>query len=327
LRTDFRLARNPCREIRVFRILICAILATTAYADDAEQHVRKTVNASTATRLVLNAEYGSIHAHPATGNNVDVDVYFRGYPPSRAEFDRMLRDFSLDVDHNASELRITGKFKNGRKPYINDAGSFLSWLFGGSSVWLRNMEYEVNVPARLESSMNTSGGSISAEGLRNSINVRTSGGAIHVSAIQGNLDAWTSGGSIAIDQVSGFVNAHTSGGALQLHDLNAGVDASTSGGGVTAAFADQPSKDSRLSTSGGSINVRLGEKVHLNVDASTSGGSVSTDFAPRDEHHRSELRTELNGGGPLLRLHTSGGGISIRHAISSAELHGRSSVN
>ena len=94
------------------------------------------------------------------------------------------------------------------------------------------------------------------------------------------------------------------------------IDASTSGGSVTALLLAQPQKECRLSTSGGSINVSLPKDAHLNLDASTSGGRVSTDFpehATSDRHHRA-LRVPLNGGGPLLYLHTSGGGISVRRA-------------
>jgi hypothetical protein len=78
----------------------------------------------------------------------------------------------------------------------------------------------------------------------------------------------------------------------------------------------QPQQECRLSTSGGSINVSLPKDAHLNLDASTSGGRVSTDFPEHpmsDRHHRA-LRVPLNGGGPLLYLHTSGGGISVRRA-------------
>jgi hypothetical protein len=54
----------------------------------------------------------------------------------------------------------------------------------------------------------------------------------------------------------------------------------------------------------------------VDLDASASGGGVRTNFAVagNDERHQGQLRTRLNGGGPLLYLHTSGGGISIQHA-------------
>ena len=315
----------------MFRALLGALLAfaMTAYASESEEHVHKTVAVGSATRLVADVEYGSFRVYPSSGANVEIDVTFRGNPPSRSELDRVMHDFVLDVDRAGSEIHLNSKFRSGRKPYISDPGSFLSWLFGGS-VWLHDIEYNISMPARLEPQLKTSGGSISVEGIHNNVTVRTSGGSIHLSNIEGKAEAWTSGGSIEIDGVSGFVNAHTSGGALRFSDLGGGVDGSTSGGSVAASFRDQPTKDSRLSTSGGGINVHLASNIRVTLDASTSGGGVSTDFPVSHDHEhpdRSELHTDLNGGGPRLSLHTSGGGISIRHSETSADVRGRHGVN
>ena len=91
------------------------------------------------------------------------------------------------------------------------------------------------------------------------------------------------------------------------------MDASTSGGSVTASLLSQPNQPSRLSTSGGSINVELAGSVHVDVDANTSGGGVSTDFpVGAGSRDRQSLRAAINGGGPLLQLRTSGGGIHIQ---------------
>jgi len=92
------------------------------------------------------------------------------------------------------------------------------------------------------------------------------------------------------------------------------IDASTSGGSIKSAFLNQPAGECRFHTSGGSINLSLPGDARVNLDASTSGGRVSTDFAvpSRGRHEEHELRAALNGGGPLLFVHTAGGGIRIR---------------
>ena len=89
-------------------------------------------------------------------------------------------------------------------------------------------------------------------------------------------------------------------------------------GPVTASLLAQPKGECRFYSSGGGISLKLPGDVHVNLDASTSGGRVSTDFAvPYDDNrHHTELRTALNGGGPLVYVHTSGGGISIKRSGS-----------
>ena len=92
------------------------------------------------------------------------------------------------------------------------------------------------------------------------------------------------------------------------------VNANTSGGSIEAEILGQPDDDMVLKTSGGSVTVHLDESVRADIDAKASGGSVSTDFAVtvRGTMKKSELRGEINGGGPMLTLRSSGGSVRIR---------------
>ena len=162
----------------------------------------------------------------------------------------------------------------------------------------------------------TSGGSINLTGGNGKADVRTSGGSIHIGEVSGDVNAHTSGGSIHIDRATGSVIARTSGGSVTVRETTGAIDASTSGGNVTAFLLAQPKQDCKLSTSGGTINVHLASNIGVAVDASTSGGSVSTDFPVTISGRisRRELKAAVNGGGPLLHLRTSGGGINLKRA-------------
>jgi len=312
----------------LLRILICGLVAaaTLAYADDPEQHIHKVVKATNATQLYVEVDSGAIHVHPGSSGSAEVEVTFRG-GRSRADLDTLMKYYDLDVELQGTDVRVRGKFREGHKPWQNDAFSLIAWIFGDTNA-VRQIEYDITVPSHVGASLHTAGGSIEAEGLMRNVTANTSGGSIHLWNISGTADVNTSGGSITMDQIGGFVIAHTSGGAIRLHDLAAGVDASTSGGSVTAAFLDQPARGCRLTTSGGSINIGLGQSVHMDINASASGGRVSTDFnLPIDRHRPNELRAALNGGGPELYLHTSGGGIRIFHGEPAGAGHARNSAN
>jgi hypothetical protein len=352
----------------VFRFIVAVLAcAASVYGSDTrfdtEESVRKSVPVSSATHLKLNVDVGSISILPGSGKSVNVEAYFRGDPPSRAEFDRMLRDFSLKVTQQGSEINVDGTFTRGWEPLLSFVlidGLFAShpichnWRCLVYSSWLDEVEFRVTVPPqfstnlttlggsitvsrlkgevsahtsggwlkfdRIEGSVNgtTSGGGISVAGATGKTVVHTSGGGIWISDTTGDVDASTSGGSISIDSVSGRVKVHTSGGWINAHEISGPIDASTSGGSVTASLLGQPRQECRFYTSGGSITVSLAKDAHVNLDASTSGGSVSTDFPvilnDNDNWHRSELRAPLNGGGPLLYLHTSGGSINVKSA-------------
>ena len=324
--------------------LVCAALLK---AVDPQDHVQKSVPASSATRLVLTADVGSLHVQPGNSKNVDVEVRFHGTPFSQAEYDRMRRDFTLDVAQQGSEIRVTGAFHKGWIPAID----FLPIILGGRTMcrdwkcleysrWLREVEYRVTVPDKFaadietgggpievrdlggELNARTSGGGITLEGDKGSATVHTSGGPIRIAQSAGDVDASTSGGPISIEGNLGRVRARTSGGPILIRDASGAVEASTSGGPVTASLIGQPREDCRLTTSGGGINVTLARNIHMDLDATTSGGAVWTDFPIgfTQGRHLSELRGPLNGGGPLLYLHTSGGGIVVRRADGGREL-------
>jgi Toastrack DUF4097 len=343
----------------VLRLLVAAITcASFLQAAVPEDYVRKTVPVTSANRLVLNADVGSIHLGADSGKSVEVEVYFRGEPPSRADFDRMLHDFKLDVAQEGTDIRVTGTFHDGWRPIL------AVWPFGPGhlmcrnwqcleySSWLREVDYRVTVPQKFSADLETSAGAISVSNLQGEVNARTSGGplkfdgiegsvngrtsggsitlaggkggavvhtsggSIRIMDVAGDVDASTSGGPISIERASGRVKAHTSGGGIEIRDATGSIDASTSGGGVTASLLGQPREECRLITSGGSIDVSLGKDVHMDLDASTSGGGVRTDFPvpSSGERHRRVVHAPLNGGGPRLYLHTSGGGISVRRA-------------
>jgi hypothetical protein len=311
------------------RPLLLAVLACAPAAHGAtEETVRRSVPVAGTSGLRMGVDFGSIHIQPGNiqpgdGKSVGVEVYFRGEAPSRAEYDRMLHDFRLDVRQQGSEIQVDGTFVHGWEPAMSfiidnlfSGGNMIchDWRCLRYSSWLREVGYRITMPGKFNADVRTSGGPITIQGTNGRILAHTSGGSIRMTDVGGDVDISTSGGSISIDGVSGRVKAHTSGGSVSVSGIKGVVDASTSGGSVRAAFVAQPTGECRFHTSGGSINLSLPSDVRVNLDASTSGGSVSTDFAVpySDKHEEHELRGPLNGGGPLLYVHTAGGGIRIR---------------
>ena len=76
-------------------------------------------------------------------------------------------------------------------------------------------------------------------------------------------------------------------------------------------FAQQPQEDASLTTSGGSITARLPSDVAIDIDASTSGGRVKSEFDVSGKVKKQRIRGKINGGGPELELHTSGGSVRV----------------
>jgi hypothetical protein len=180
----------------------------------------------------------------------------------------------------------------------------------------------------------TSGGSIRMRRIRGDVGISTSGGGIDIVDIRGNLRATTSGGGIDIDGVSGDLYASTSGGGVRIREAGGRVDARSSGGPVTVRFAAGNNRGGTLSSSGGGLRAELDPSVALTIDASTSGGNVESELplmtrgATRSDgadwpsapfrKPLTSLQGDLNGGGEVLRLRTSGGGVRIYGTRTSA---------
>ena len=179
----------------------------------------------------------------------------------------------LEIHHSSDgqNVDITGEFERGGYGWNNMKVSFT-----------------ITVPEEYNLDLRTAGGSIKIDDLIGEVQARTSGGSIKIKDIKGDVDLHTSGGSIKTGTVEGDLNAHTSGGSIQ------------------ASFAQQLTQDAVLDTSGGSITVRMIEDMKVDLDASTSGGRVRSDFEVDGRVKKKSIRGEVNGGGPRLKLHTSG---------------------
>ena len=82
---------------------------------------------------------------------------------------------------------------------------------------------------------------------------------------------------------------------------------------MSVAFAAGNAKGGELSSSGGGVATMVDPAVGLEIDASSSGGSVDCNLplTVRGKIGRDDVHGTLNGGGALLKLRSSGGGIDI----------------
>ena len=230
--------------------------------------VERTFSASPGGTLELDTQVGAIGIKTHDSDEILVKVYIDGENED---------EFTLDFDHNGSDLKITGE-REGK-----------NW-WGGNRI---RVEFAITVPKEFD------------------VDLHTAGGRIETDDLQGNVYARTSGGSISVGNIEGNVDLKTSGGSIRTEDIYGEIDADTSGGSINVTFAKQPTKDATLRTSGGSINAKFPANVQIDLDASTSGGRVSTEFNVDGRIKKRSIEGEINGGGPEISLHTSGGSVRV----------------
>ena len=141
--------------------------------------------------------------------------------------------------------------------------------------------------------------------------------------VEGPVDIRTSGGSLRLHSAKGFVQAHTTAGSIELEDVPS-ADASAEVGSIMAKFkaTNRHEPNSTHETSIGDITVFLPPDLHVTVYARVdlgSGHRISSEVAgirvqqDRDGGNGSILaHGGLNGGGPVLRVHTANGNIVFK---------------
>jgi len=171
----------------------------------------------------------------------------------------------------------------------------------------------------------TGGGSIEVRRCDGKVKASTGGGSVELGDIGGPAEIETGGGSIRLSSAKGHVHAETGGGGIELDGVPS-AQAETGAGGIVVKLVNTGGerRDSQLETSAGDITVYIASDVALNIRASVdlaSGHRITSDFP--DIQIRSEgdwasktisAEGKLNGGGPVLKVHTTTGDISFKRA-------------
>lgn len=169
----------------------------------------------------------------------------------------------------------------------------------------------------------TSGGGNLNVGEAKVMNLQTGAGQIKVLKCEGPIRAETGGGTIDLSQIEGPAQLQSGGGGIKINTIRAGLRAETGSGPIVATLAPGKSfSDSRLETAVGDIVVYvpqgLGVTVRAAVEVPRGEGILSdfpelkitrsSGFGPREAF----AEGSINGGGPVLHVHTTTGNIEFR---------------
>lgn len=290
-----------------------AILATVSVGPVFAEGFRleKSFDLAAGDRFVLNSGIGGVTLRGVAGRRASIVV--------TSNREDLGERFDFRFEHEGGRLSMIVDRKG--------KGLLSSWFQG----FRGRVQIAVDVPRATPVEIETAGGGIDISDLDASVKAGSSGGGVRVVSVRGevrldssgggvdaeNIDgpayAESSGGSVSLRSVSGDVQASSSGGGVDIRDAGGRVKADSSGGPVRVRFAAGNAKGGAIDSSGGGVVATVDPSVSLDVDASSSGGSVNCDVpvTVQGRVSRDSMQGKLNGGGAVLRLRSSGGGISI----------------
>lgn len=295
--------------------------------------------------LKASTQGGDIEVRTAETNEVNVTARQTIHATTDAKADELLEKLTLTMEQRGNDMILEAKYEERRfrwsmnwppvqvdfivtvpKSFNADLKSAASEAQGKADAGL--FKATINLDLR------TSGGDITVGDLQGNVKAHTSGGDLKFARIGGELTGTTSGGDIelvegsartklttsggdiSIEHAHGPTEVSTSGGDIRIRSVQELISASTSGGDIHADIDGVLKHDTVLSTSGGNVKVKLRPDAGFRLDASTSGGDVDasglTIKLERGGNRKSRLVGDVNGGGPTLKLRSSGGDIDVR---------------
>jgi DUF4097 and DUF4098 domain-containing protein YvlB len=299
----------------------CVLAAFTASASaKIERVVEKTFQVQPGVHINVSTAGGEIRVETSNDSVVKVVAKEHIRAGSDAEADDVLKKLELNLEQSGNEVTASAHYEKSMGYH--------------SGNWPPvQVDFIVTVPASASADLKSSGGDIIVGDLAGAVHAHTSGGDVKLGSIGGNVDASTSGGNVVLSEgrssvrlstsggnvsakhLVGPADLRTSGGDIKVDSVENTLKAETSGGDVKAGFEGVLKGDCTLSTSGGQVKASVGKETGFHLDASTSGGQVDAAGLTITIDHggmgRSSLSGAVNGGGPELKLRSSGGDIEV----------------
>jgi Putative adhesin len=124
----------------------------------------------------------------------------------------------------------------------------------------------------------------------------------------------TVNGGIELVGLTGRLEVETTNGGIRARDIGGPIAASTTNGGVDVDVTRMAESGVTLECTNGGIKLRLPSDAKATISASVTNGGIETaGFSALDttESTRRRLEARLNGGGPIIRIEGTNGGIRI----------------
>ena len=219
---------------------------------------------------------------------------------------------SVEGGNLGGDFTLSG---GGGDVHINNIGGLARVTLGGGKVYIGTVKGSATVQ--------TGGGGIEVRKCEGDLRATTDGGNLNFGDVGGSIRAETGGGSVRLASAQGRVQVMTGGGNVELYNLSQGAQVETGAGPITAEFrGNRGFTESSLHTAAGDVSICLAGNLPVTVHASsdmTTGRGIQSDLSglritSSGEYGPKAMYAEgaLNGGGPMLRVRTTIGQISLR---------------
>lgn len=271
-----------------------------------EEGFEKVIPRRDASLLDVDNVNGSIHVSSWNKDSVRIEAVKKVKAGSREEAEEWMEELKIEVSRRDGEISVETVYPRRRGWGTLDL-IFRRWTKG-------KVDYKIYVPADIDLSLHTVNGSVEAGKIRGDIRAGTTNGGVHIEEVEGDVRGSTTNGGIEVNSVGGDVEAKSVNGEIKLYEISGSILASTTNGSVRAEVTSLKG-DCHISVVNGSISVGLPEDISADVDIKTMNGRIRVELPVQGEMGRRSLRGRIGLGGPLLKLRTVNGNISVEKGL------------
>jgi hypothetical protein len=262
--------------------------------------VRELTSPATGSLSIVDRTNGDIHVRAWNGDAVHVRAVVRA----------TARDLEAAREIAASVVISEGDTLRASGPELRGNHSWAEWKRNQS--W--TVDYDVQVPRETELTVAAVNGEVTIRELSGDVYVEGVNGEIAISDAIGDISAKAVNGQVTISRVGGDISVETVNGSIELEGVSGSVDGRAVNGGIEVTLVGDrlAGEGIDLTTVNGSVDLRIPRSFSAQLELETVTGGMDVDFPstisgtiPR------RISTPLGGGGPPVRVETTGGAIRI----------------
>jgi|GEM_PF-481481 len=272
--------------------LMFAATTTSLVHGQESRKISKTIAFAKDGRVSIKAYKGSIEIKTWDQAQADIQVRVEADGPSRREEEAVALT-EIRIDESRDRLYIASDYEE-----VKNLRTDRNWNVG---INLPQVHYIITLPQSAQLDIEDHKSEITVSGLKASVRINTHKGPTTIRDITGDLRIDTHKARIIITGLNGSLELNTHKSEVEVEFVNL-------------------TRRTRIETYKGEINITLPEEARFDLDADV-GRNVDfrSDFEISDLERRKgrrgrdlEYRGAVNGGGPLLSLHTDKGYYRIR---------------
>ncbi|MCH7598114.1 MAG: DUF4097 family beta strand repeat protein [Myxococcales bacterium] len=171
----------------------------------------------------------------------------------------------------------------------------------------------IRIPNHVQIEVSSANGKVNVCGMRANVHARSDNGSVCIQDVIGDLTLSAANAKVCCEHTCGLLEARSSNGNVELHDHTGGIDAMTSNGSIRASVAKLSEDGVKLATSNGRIVLDLPKDLDAEMDIRVDNGVIRNDRTIDSDIPQSagRVRGKLGLGGPMIKLRTSNGTVSI----------------